>query len=297
MSIFEELIEKYLISLEFERNLSPHTVRAYEDDLGDFSRWAVREGIDPLAMGHRGFRRYLANLDTAGYSRRTVNRHLSSLHGIYGWLAETGRIEDNPAAVVSGPKQAKSLPRLIPREEMERIMSVCDTSTANGLRDQAILELLYASGARVGEAAALGIDDVDFIQGQIKVCGKGNKERIIPLHPFALKTLRQYIRTARLELLGAKESETLFISTRGNAMSTDAIRAVFKNVLKRAGADVSLSPHDVRHTFATGLLEGGADLRSVQEMLGHASLSTTQIYTHLSVAHLKDVHSQTHPRA
>jgi len=164
------------------------------------------------------------------------------------------------------------------------------------MRNQALLEFLYACGARISEASGLLTVNVDFSSGQVKVFGKGSKERIIPVYDLALSTIEKYLATARPVLLGKKASDALFISTRGNAMSTDAIRTVFKGILERAGVDGSLSPHDVRHTFATNLLEGGADLRSVQEMLGHASLSTTQVYTHLSIAHLQEIHHQAHPR-
>lgn len=296
-SVFDDYIDEYLRSLMVERNLSENSVRAYGIDLADFSSWTKRRGLDPLSAGHRTFRRYLADMDAARYSRRTVNRHVSALHVFYQWLVRTGKIDTDPTAVVSGPKQPRPLPRLIPADQMERILTVSDTSTAVGLRNQALLELLYASGARVGEVAGMELDDVDYRLGQVKVLGKGSRERIIPLYPFALETMARYVDTARAELLGDKSSRVLFVSTRGNGMSTDAIRKVFKRILVDAGCDTSLSPHDVRHTFATRLLEGGADLRSVQEMLGHASLSTTQIYTHLSVDKLKDVHRLTHPRS
>lgn len=296
MDEFDDLIDRFIDSLLMERNLSENTARAYDEDLRAFERWLERNSIDPLTVSHRTLRRYLADLDAAHYSRRTVNRHLSALHGLYGWLMREGVVAQDPTATISGPKQPKSLPRLIAREDMERILNVSDVSTPEGLRDQAILELLYASGARVGEAAGLKVRDVDFTRKQVKVFGKGSKERIIPVYDLALSTIGNYLASARPVLLGKKASDALFISTRGNAMSTDAIRTVFKGILERAGVDGSLSPHDVRHTFATNLLEGGADLRSVQEMLGHASLSTTQVYTHLSIAHLQEIHHQAHPR-
>lgn len=290
------LIDRYLLELSAGKNDSPHTMRAYAGDLADFCRWAERNNVDILAIKHRGFRRYLAELDAARYSRRTINRRLSAVRGFYRWLASEELIEADPSQVVSGPKQPKSLPRLIAADDMDKILAVCDTADPAGLRDQAILELLYASGARVSEVAGLAMGDVDFAQRQIKVMGKGSKVRIIPVHDTALATLRRYLAEARPALLGDKQTDALLISTRGNPLSADAIRTIFKRILKTAGVDQSLSPHDVRHTFATVLLEGGADLRSVQELLGHSSLSTTQIYTHLSISHLKDVHHQAHPR-
>lgn len=292
----DALVDAFVTSLDTERNLSPNTVRAYVTDLDAFLDWADGEKIDILRMDHRSFRLYLSYLDQARYSRKTVNRHLSAIKGFYRFLVATGRLERDPIEVVSGPKQPKGLPRLIPAAEMDAILSASDVSTTRGLRDQAILEMLYASGARIGEAAALSVQDIDFSAGQMKVFGKGGKERIIPLHSIALKTLDAYLRKARPLLVGKTSGDALFLSMRGNPMSTGAIRTVFKGILAAAGVSQSYSPHDVRHTFATNLLEGGADLRSVQEMLGHASLSSTQIYTHVSAAYLKDVHHQAHPR-
>lgn len=293
----EGLVAAYLRSLDDERGLSANTIRGYDEDLHDFLRWSERLGLQPLTVGHRGFRRYLGDMNAAGYARRTMNRHLSALHGFYAWLLDNGYVETDPTTVISGPKQPKNLPRLIAADDIERILGVSDLSTPTGLRDQAILELFYASGARVGEVAGLKVGDIDFPRKQVKVFGKGSKERIIPLYDRALDAAGRYLREARPKLLAGKVTDSFFISTRGNAMSTDALRSTFKGILARAGVDGSLSPHDMRHTFATRLLEGGADLRSVQEMLGHASLSTTQVYTHLSIAHLQDVHRQAHPRA
>jgi integrase/recombinase XerD len=295
--MLDAYVDGFLQSLADERNLSPNTVRAYATDLAAFLDWAEREGLDPLDLDHRDFRLYLAYLDRARYSRRTINRRLSAIRGFYRHLVATGVIAGSPCEAVSGPKQPKSLPRLIPRADMDAILNASDTSTPKGLRDQAILETLYASGLRVSELAGLSCRDIDFEAGQVKVLGKGGKERIVPLYPFALKTLRLYLTQARPLLASDASGEALFLSTRGSPMSTETVRVAFKGVLKRAGVDQSYSPHDVRHTFATSLLEGGADLRSVQEMLGHASLSTTQVYTHLSAGHLKDVHRQAHPRS
>ena len=292
----DALVDSYLESLAAERNCSPHTVRGYAEDLADLLRWTERVGKDPLELSYRDFRRYLAELDKAQYSRKTVNRRISAIHGFYGWLQREGYAESDPSAVISGPKQPRSLPRLIPEGEMQKILTVSDTSTPEGMRNQAILELLYASGARISEVAGLKVQDIDFGQRQVKVLGKGSKERIIPLYSVALTSLRTYITEGRPQLANRKSGDALFISTRGNPMSADMIRKTFKGMLEAAGVDRTYHPHDVRHTFATQLLEGGADLRSVQEMLGHSSLSTTQIYTHLSVDHLQEVHNRTHPR-
>jgi integrase/recombinase XerD len=325
----EQRINSFLTVLQVERNLSPHTIRAYGSDLEDFRAWMGREQIELEGVGHRAMRRYLAEMDRARYSRATVNRRLSAVKTFFAWLVEMGFLADDPLSVVSGPKLSRNLPVTLTDADMERLMSVNDRSNPVGLRNQAIIELLYASGARISEVAGLAATSVDFAQMQVTLFGKGSKQRIVPLHRLALRTLHEYLTMARPEL--ARHAATpsaaappatashataypaqappatagrtdrpmnaLFLTTRGNAMSADAIRKMFKQTLRQAGLDDSLSPHDLRHSFATDLLDNGADLRSVQEMLGHASLSTTQIYTHLSIGHLKDTYHRAHPRS
>jgi len=298
-------IEAFCSSLRAENNASPHTVRAYRSDLYDFLAWASREGLEPLSINHRQLRLYFGELDQAQYARTTMNRRLSALKGFFSWLNSRGLIEKDPANVLQGQKQGKSLPRKIQSQDMVALLSLYGKRDAAGgprqqsptdMRNLALLEFFYACGARISEASGLKVLDVDFTQGQVRVFGKGSKERIIPLHELAIASMQAYMNYARPKILDGKRSEFFFVSTRGNAMSPDAIRKMFKESLMLAGLDQSLSPHDMRHTFASDLLEGGADLRSVQEMLGHASLSTTQLYTHLSAARLKQVHSKAHPR-
>ena len=299
------LVEDFCDALRVERNASVHTVRAYRIDLMDYVRWAARGGIDPLAATHRQLRRYLGELDSAQYSRTTVNRRLSALRSFFRWLNVTDVCDCDPASVLSGPRKQKDLPHVIRPADMARLLSVHGKRDGVGnpreqspadLRNLALLEFLYACGARVSEASGLLADNVDFERGQVKVFGKGARERIVPLHDLALASMRTYQLLGRPRLLKEKECPFFFVSTRGNGMTTDAIRKMFKESLRAAGLDETLSPHDMRHTFATDLLEGGADLRSVQEMLGHASLSTTQVYTHLSPGRLKQVHRRAHPR-
>ncbi len=300
------LVDEYESALVAEHGASTHTVRAYRTDIEAFLRWCTRVDVDPLSATHRQLRSYLGDMDAARYARTTVNRRLSSLRGFYDWLNVTGRCETNPASALSGPKAARHLPHVIQPEEMFRLLSVHNsrdhlgnerTQTPEDIRNQALLEFLYACGARISEAAGLKMGSVDFEGRLVKVFGKGGKERVIPLHDLCIDALRTYIATARGELLGEKQSEFVFVSTRGNPMSADAMRKVFKAAVRRAGLDEGLSPHDMRHTFATDVLAGGADLRTVQEMLGHASLSTTQIYTHVSASSLKAAHKLAHPRS
>lgn len=301
-----EYLDAFYRDLSFERNASEHTIRAYRIDLEDFLRWAQRNKLNPLTVHHKILRRYLGELDRARYQRTTINRRLSSIRAFYRWLNLNDVIADDPASVLQGPKVPKRLPKVIRPEEMVRLLGLYASSDGEGgsrkqsdedMRNLALLEFLYACGARVSEASGLTVDGVDFELGQVKVFGKGSKERIIPLHDMALEAMRTYYLSARQNLLNGKQSEWFFVSSRGNQMGTDAIRRMFKASIRAAGLPDDLTPHDMRHTFATDMLSGGANLRSVQEMLGHASLSTTQIYTHVSIERLKSAHSQAHPRA
>ena len=303
----EQTVRRYIRSLEVEQNASPHTIRSYETDLKAYLAWCERGGTAPLSPGRRRLRAYLGYLNAAGYARTTINRHLSALRGLFGWLVVTGRADDDPTTTLTGLKKHTRLPRKIPARDMAQVLAIHAEAARNEtdeklcaahLRDQAVLELLYASGCRVSEASNLHLADIDFPQRLARVFGKGSKERIVPLHDISLESLRTYLKLARPVLYERNRSaDWLFLSNRGNRYSEDAIRTMFKKTQAEAGIPESYSPHDIRHTYATDLLEGGADLRSVQELLGHASPSTTQVYTHLSPAYLKQIHGTAHPRA
>lgn len=282
--------------LSVERGLSDNTLRAYCQDLRAYLDWCARKGLDPLQVEYRPFRGYLAELNAAGYTAKTNARRLSAVRTFYKYLNANDATQLNPAAAAASPKLSHDLPRKASESDIQAILAVCEDDPS-GLRDQAFLELLYASGARIAELARLKVLDVDFADASVRLFGKGSKERIVPLYPVALDAVGAYIRQGRPALLGDARSDALFISTRGKSMSADSLRRVFKRRASQAGLDPSLHPHDMRHAFATDLVEGGADLRSVQEMLGHSSLSTTQIYTHLSLQHMKDVYKQSHPRS
>lgn len=304
---FQQLIDTFIESLIVERNASAHTVRNYRIDLSDYARWAARAGIDPLHPTHRQLRRYLAELDKARYARSTVNRRLSALRSFLSWATVAGYASDNPADVLMSGKKDKTLPHRIPQKEVRAILganAACvreendPVKRAPYLRNQALLEFLYASGARISEASSLLTSNFDAAQGQVRLSGKGSKERIVPVHQLAVETMMRYYHEARpLLLKGAEDPGYFFLSTRGKQFGPDVMRRMFHQTLKRAGVSSQYTPHDLRHTFASDVLDGGADLRSVQEMLGHASLSTTQIYTHLTGERLKAVHAQAHPRA
>lgn len=287
---------RFIRHLGIERGLSDNTLRAYCHDLRSYLDWAARSDVDPLSVDYRRFRRYLAELNAAGYASKTVSRRLSAVRTFFRYLNVQGATQGNPASAASSPKIGHDLPRKTSASDVQELLSVCEDDEV-GMRDQAFLELLYACGARIAELARLEMGDIDFADASVKLFGKGSKERIVPLYPLALKTVQAYIDRGRPALLGRSATNALFVSTRGKAMSADSLRRVFKRRAAQAGLDPSLHPHDLRHAFATDLVEEGADLRSVQEMLGHASLSTTQIYTHLSLKHMKDVYKNAHPRS
>ena len=302
-----ELADTFLSYLARVRNYSPNTAAAYAQDLDCFLIWASNCGIDVLQATHRDFRRFLSSLSGAGYAKTTVNRRLSAVRSFYSWLVREGVIESNPAAVVSSPKLPKPLPRVLSQEDVEKLLKCADASTPAGALDAALVELLYASGARIGEVASLDVDRIDFSDKSVRLFGKGSKERIVPLYPAALHALDAYLAHARPVLLAnhkggltaeeaADAQRALFINARGARMSERSLRARFEKLLAQAGLAGMATPHTMRHTFATEVLDGGADLRSVQEMLGHASLSTTQIYTHLTPERLREVSLQAHPR-
>ena len=299
----DECIDAYVRGLEDVRGCSANTSRAYGADLADFSRWARRAGVDPLCLSHQELRSYLGELSRARCSTATINRRLSAVRGLYSWMGSHGIETSGAAAAAASPKRAARLPKTMSDEDASRLMEACDVAEPAGLRDRAFLELLYATGARISEASALDAGGVDYAAAQVKLFGKGSKERVVPLYESALDWVARYEGSARGELLAAarRPSEdgrrALFVSTRGNRMSAAALRDVFERRAAQAGLDAGLTPHAMRHTFATELLGGGADLRSVQELLGHESLSTTQVYTHLSVERLKDAARAAHPRS
>lgn len=298
----EQLLLDFEESLKIEFSRSPHTVRNYLIDVRSYLIYCESENLDVKEVSHRQFRRYLSDLERAKYAKSTQNRHLSAIRTFYAFLISNNLTDINPASDIVSPKKETRLPRVMKAEEIVRLLSVhkqenCTNRVASRIRDLAVLEIIYACGARVSEVANLKLGDIDFSVGQVKLFGKGSKTRIVPLHPLCIQELSDYLKFARYELLDEKENDYFFISNRGNRYSEDAIRRMFKNTLTEAGLDLSYSPHVLRHSFATDILSGGADLRTVQEMLGHSSLSTTQIYTHISPERLKAVHALAHPRA
>lgn len=289
--------------LHFERKVklaSSHTVKALTGDIHAFLLWCARKTVLPYKLTTRHVRAYLQDLHQARYSSKTINRHMSSLRDFFGWLQQHDIKAENPMAVMSSPKIEKKLPRTMSDAEVDKLIAHVDMRDTWGDRDRAFLELLYASGARISEIAALNVSDIDFRQQTVRLFGKRQKERIVPLYDQALEALQSYITGSRAEFFmrrSDKFTEALFISARGNRLSADVLRKIFRTYCVRAGLSEHYTPHTMRHSFATEVLRGGADLRSVQELLGHASLSTTQIYTHVSVDRLMKAAQLAHPRA
>lgn len=282
--------------------LSGNTVRAYEQHLDAFVDWCGGHGVDPLQVSVRHLRSYIGDMRTSGLSQRSVAAHLSSIRSFFRWMMMQGLIESNPAEALSSPKLPSSLPATVTARQMRALFDAAEPNTPSGMRDVCMLELFYATGARISELASLRLDSFDWSSRCVKLFGKGSKERIVPVYRRALDAVRAYAQDGRSVLLTrggrkqAGDSAMLFISDRGRAMDAAALRYRFKALSRKAGLPSDVTPHTMRHTFATDLLDGGADLRSVQELLGHASLSTTQIYTHLSIDRMKGALKQAHPR-
>jgi integrase/recombinase XerC len=295
----ERAVEDYLRHLSVERNYSAHTLRNYRSDLRhfvDFLRDRDAAAVHPEQVAYLDVRAYLSVLHRRK-ARSSVARKLSALRSFFGYLIRQGRLKHNPAEMVSTPKRGTSLADFLPVDETFQLMNGPDTSTALGCRDRAILEVLYSSGLRVSELTGLDVARVDLPLGIVRVMGKGGKERVVPLGGKARQALAAYL-GRRQELLGkGEDSGALFLNMRGGRLSPRSIGRLVKRCIQRCGIGRPLSPHGLRHTFATHLLDAGADLRAVQEMLGHASLSTTQRYTHLSVDKLMREYDKAHPRS
>lgn len=287
---------RYIVS---QRNFSPHTLRSYLGDLEDYSRYLEGLGLSVAEVRHTEARRYLANIMSRGLSRRTASRKLAALRSFYSFLRSMGQAEQNPFDAISSPKAERRLPNSLTMSEMARLLAAPDSETPEGLRDAAILELLYASGIRVGELVKIRLSAIDG--DLVRVMGKGSKERLAQATRESTETTQRYLRAARPVLVarrrGATAGDLVFLGNSGGPISTDVVRRLVRGHALKAGIAKIVTPHSLRHTFATHLLEGGAGLRAVQELLGHVDLSSTQIYTHLSKSGLKKIHGRAHPRA
>lgn len=290
-------LELYQDHLELEKGLSANTLRAYLSDVRAFTVFLTERGVaEPGAVDGALLRRYLGELHRRSHSPTTQARKLSSLRGYFRFLAADGLIAADPSEELDLPKRGRRLPAVLSRSEVERLLAATDPSRRLGLRDRAFLEMLYATGVRVSELIRLTFDDLDTAGGFVTVLGKGHKERVVPVGRRALEALDAYLREERPLLSRGKGRRALFLNRRGGALSRMGAWKIVRKHARRAGLSKPIGPHTFRHTFATHLLEGGADLRAVQEMLGHADISTTQIYTHLDRTYLKQVHKSFHPR-
>lgn len=285
---------QFLNFCRIEKGLAAHTLEAYASDLERFSNFVGESAELPET---ETLRAYVDHLYRSGLSGRSVARHLTSLRNFFAYLLREGVIATDPTEHVRNPKQWQTIPKYLNREQVERLIHAPDSGTPRGLRDRAMLELLYASGLRVSELCLLGVGDLNLEMGVVRTTGKGNKQRLVPVGKEAVQWLQKYLQTGRSALLKERSSWYLFVTARGSALTRQAFWKLLAQHGKKVGIFHGITPHALRHSFATHLLEGGADLRSVQVMLGHADISTTQIYTHVVRSRLRETVTRHHPRA
>ena len=291
-------VEQYLTYLSGVRSYSPETVKSYGDDLLKFEKYLDSEGIDELELDSTAARRFISSLTASGLSKSSVNRVMSAMKGYYSFLVKQGAVEANPFENLKSFRKNRDLPDYLFENEMDSILSQTGGDFF-GIRDRAILELLYSTGCRVSEACSISLSDIDFKEKSIRVMGKGGKERIVFLGKFAYSALGEYLplRRIRADREDADSLNALFINHRGRRISSRGIAMIVEKYVGKSGISKNISPHSFRHSFATHLIDNGADIRIVQEMLGHESLSTTQIYTHMGIDKLRDVYRRAHPHA
>jgi site-specific recombinase XerD len=279
------------------RSAAERTRRAYGVDLGQFVEWAGERGVGPGGLRHRDVRRYAAALSAAGAAPASVARKLAAIRGLYDFLVRSERLGQNPADLVSSPKREEKLPRVLSADQMRGLLERIPAGTPLELRDRAMLELAYSCGLRCEEIVQLDEESVDFESERVRVLGKGSKERLLPVGEPAQRALRRYAERGRPALVENRGERALFLSKSGRRLSNSDVTRRLARWIREAAVGAGVSPHSLRHSFATHLLEGGADLRAIQELLGHASISTTQVYTRVDAARLRDAYAATHPRA
>lgn len=296
-----EEIQQFLDYLKAEKNASLHTISSYYKDISQFMEflkardWAC--DIDGLAnIGHTQVRTYLASLQKRNYMKSTRARKLSTLRNFFKYLVREGYLKNNPIMNISAPKRDKRLPVFLDKEKIIELLMAPETKTLLGMRDRAILETLYSGGLRVGELVGMNVRDIDFIAEALKVRGKGKQERIVPIGNEAVTAIKRYL-DERKDDKGKKEPQVVFTNRFGTRLSSRSVQRMVAKYMKQVALQESISPHTLRHTFATHMLSAGANLRAVQELLGHKSISTTQIYTHITPERLKKVYDKAHPRA
>lgn len=285
--------DQFLLYLRGEKNASEHTVKNYAVDLGEFMMLINGKEIEEI--GYLEIRQFLAHLRDQGYLKSSILRKLACLRSFFKFLVRENILRTNPSAGIATPKREKRLPVFLEVQEMEKLLEAASGETLAEKRDRALLETLYSSGLRVSELVGLNLEDADLLGGVVRVRGKGKKERMVPLGRKAQEALERYLEKRNERI--SKPYPALFLNKNGSRLTDRSVRRVLLKYVRRAGLQKEVSPHTLRHSFATHLLDRGADLRSVQELLGHESLSTTQIYTHVTTKRLKEVYEQVHPRA
>jgi integrase/recombinase XerD len=289
-----KFIEAFSQTLWLEAGLSSNTLSAYSSDLNQFDQWLKAKNL--LEASDQDISAFLLYRQQQGTSSRSSSRIISSMRRFYGYQLRENRISSDPTRLIDTPRLSRSLPDSLSETDVDLLLETPNTLHPLGLRDRTMLELLYATGLRVSELVALDFQQINLRQGCLRITGKGDKERLVPFGEQALDWLEQYLSTARISILGNRQSNYLFVTTRGMNMTRQGFWHIIKRYAKQAGIISHLSPHTLRHAFATHLLNHGADLRVVQMLLGHADLSTTQIYTHIAQQRLKELHSKFHPR-
>lgn len=294
----DKKLEKFLNYLNYQKNYSEHTIINYKNDIEEFILFINKENIKNLIkVTYSDIRFYLMDLYNRKYSRNSVSRKLSSLRSFYKYLLSEGDISDNPFSLVSSPKKETLLPKFLYYEELDKLFKTPDTNKSLGQRDLLILEILYATGIRVSELVNIKINDIDFYNKTIDIIGKGNKERYVSFGEYCEDILNKYLKDGRLKLLKDNKNDYLLLNNNGKGLTDRGVRLIIDNLINKASLDTNVTPHMIRHTFATHMLNEGADLLTVQELLGHANLSTTQVYTHVTDEHLRSVYLNCHPRA
>lgn len=300
-SRFESLVLDFLSYLELERGLSRNTLDAYRTDLHQYGEYLSAHSLDALTAGPADIGEFLAELATGdgrpACSAATVHRKAACLRSFYKQLRRDELIGDDPTAALSAPRRAKKLPQVLNYAEVQKLLAAPSGDEPTALRDRALLEVMYACGLRASETIGLDLADIDLHEGFLRAHGKGGKERLVPLGRKAIAAISSYLRGGRPKLVGERHEARLFVNFRGGPLSRQGLYKIVQRNARTAGLTGQMSPHTLRHSFATHLLAGGCDLRAVQEMLGHADISTTQMYTHLSGERLKEVYFNSHPRA
>lgn len=292
----EKKINKFLSYLKNEVRYSPHTIISYENDLTEYAKFTIQKNINYRSITKDQIRQYLKHLDLIKYSKSTISRHLSTLRHFYSYLEINNIVVHNSFKGIRNPKKDKKLPNFLQPDELQKIFDSLKTETPLEIRNRLIIELLYATGLRVSELTSIKLTVIDINNHEIKVRGKGNKERIVYFGEYAEKYLDLYLEESRPKLLKHQKNEYLLINNQGNQLSPRGVEDIIDKIVKEASLKHNISPHVLRHTFATDMLNNGADLKSVQELLGHASLSTTQIYTHITNERLRSVYLKSFPR-